>query len=418
MLIPFGRPRMQRALEYLSELVATDPNNHFASESGEVSTAPPGVIILPEEVRTVLEQTVLSIANGGLKFGDRIRGAVKDNAKLSSLPENDPHNPYHHWSLEEHKHGRRTSIVDTSAITASSIPAVICLQEMTPDDLLLIQETPWVRERFYITDIDERNWDAGWYGTTTLIDRRLPVSNCFRVPMESRFGRDGLFVDIPLGIHNSEPRSTSDGAPASEPEDNVLRICNVHLESLVANPPLRPSQLALASSYLQNPSPAVPFPLPLASSPGSQAARRGSPHIASGLITGDFNAIQPFDRTLHTDLNLRDAYLSLGAPENPTGRNPELEGPDPGFTWGFQSPPGEAERYGCSRMDKIMMCGAARARSLVRIGRGVKVGEESVVEEMREKGMEAWVTDHLGLACLVEVGGAGGEGVGEGAEEK
>ncbi|KAJ9625869.1 hypothetical protein H2203_004633 [Taxawa tesnikishii (nom. ined.)] len=303
MLIPFGRPRMQRALEYLSELVATDPNNHFASESGEVSTAPPGVIILPEE------------------FGDRIRGAVKDNAKLSSLPENDPHNPYHHWSLEEHKHGRRTSIVDTD---------------------------PWVRERFYITDIDERNWDAGWYGTTTLIDRRLPVSNCFRVPMESRFGRDGLFVDIPLGIHNSEPRSTSDGAPASEPEDNVLRICNVHLESL--------SRRTL--------------PLPLASSPGSQAARRGSPHIASGLITGDFNAIQPFDRTLHTDLNLRDAYLSLGAPENPTGRNPELEGPDPGFTWGFQSPPGEAERYGCSRMDKIMMCGAARARSLVRIGRG------------------------------------------------
>lgn len=50
------------------------------------------------------------------------------------------------------------------------------------------------------------------------------------------------------------------------------------------------------------------------------------------------------------------------------------------------------ERFGCSRMDKMVFCGGVRLENLERIGEGVKVPEGQVGEGM-------FVTDHLGLVA-------------------
>ncbi|KAF2683134.1 hypothetical protein K458DRAFT_390406 [Lentithecium fluviatile CBS 122367] len=53
-----------------------------------------------------------------------------------------------------------------------------------------------------------------------------------------------------------------------------------------------------------------------------------SPSVAAGLIAGDFNAIQPFDRTLHFNYDLKDTYLKLGGEEDS----------HEGYTWGYKVP--------------------------------------------------------------------------------
>lgn len=73
---------------------------------------------------------------------------------------------------------------------------VIFLQEMVPNDLSIIQQTKWIQDHFFITDLNDTHW-RGTYGTTTLIDKRCHVQRVFRVPYStSRMQRDGLFVDL------------------------------------------------------------------------------------------------------------------------------------------------------------------------------------------------------------------------------
>ncbi|KAF9728887.1 hypothetical protein PMIN06_011155 [Paraphaeosphaeria minitans] len=233
------------------------------------------------------------------------------------------------------------------ASTNKEVPVVIFLQEMSQSDMQQIRDAPFIQNHFYITDLDQRNWLSPLYGTNTLVDRRLAIKSVFRVPWISKFDRDGLFVDLAL--------STQGGA-------QVLRLCNTHLESLVAAPPVRPLQLEAAAPYLHDSS------------------------ATAGLLAGDLNAIQPFDRTLHSDNNLKDVYLELGGQEDS----------DDGYTWGYQVSQALRERFGCSRMDKILFSGALRPQHFERIGMGVKAAEEKR-QEMRAAGVEEWVTDHYGV---------------------
>lgn len=235
--------------------------------------------------------------------------------------------------------------------TPPDVAIVIFLQEMGQSDLEQIQSSDWIKARFNITDLDSTSWLMPLYGTTTLVDRRLQIKNVFRVPWVSKFSRDGLFVDIALSIPNSYCE-----------EQKILRLCNVHLESLVADPPVRPFQLAVAAEYLHE------------------------PHVASALIAGDFNAIQPFDRTLHTELKLRDSYLELGGEEDS----------DDGYTWGYQVPEIMRYRFGCCRMDKILLRGHIQPRKFERIGMGVKVFD-CFREEVEKQIEGGWVTDHYGV---------------------
>ena len=235
----------------------------------------------------------------------------------------------------------------------SNLPVIIHFQEMVANDLKLLQAAPWIRARFALSDIDTTNWQTPYYGTTTLIDHRLPIAQVFRNAYKTQMDRDGLFVDILAG-HPSTPRT--------------IRFCNTHLESLQLQPPLRPAQFATVSQHLH------------ASS------------LHAGLLAGDLNAIEPFDRTLHITNNLKDAYLEAGGKEDS----------DQGYTWGYQSYAELREKFGCSRLDKILYCGRCEVKSLERIGIGVRV-EESKRAKMRSFGALEFVTDHYGLMADVVI---------------
>lgn len=185
----------------------------------------------------------------------------------------------------------------------------ILFQEMGTSDMEQIRETSWVKERFHLTDLDGKSWPEPYYGTTMLVDRRLKIDSVFRVPWYSKYGRDGLFVDVGL----------SNAADPCAAQDKLLRVCNTHLESLVANPPIRPTQLTAASQYLNQ------------------------DKISCGIVAGDFNAIEAFDHTLHLENNLNDAYLQCRGSEDSQH----------GYTWGYQSPLAVRKRFPCRRMSTL-----------------------------------------------------------------
>ncbi|PGH23228.1 hypothetical protein AJ80_02644 [Polytolypa hystricis UAMH7299] len=234
---------------------------------------------------------------------------------------------------------------------------VIMLQEMRGSDLKQIRDARWVQERFAITDLTSSHWHDATYGTTTLIDRRFLVTDVFRVPWLSQYGRDGLFVDIIVGgsHQGSEPRK--------------LRLCNSHLESLPSNPPIRPLQVAAAAPYLH------------------------AEEVHAAVLAGDANAIQPSDRHIADDNNLRDAYLALGG----------VEDTEEGYTWGYQSSKWDQERFPPVRMDKVFYCGGFAASVLTRIGVGLKVDGEEHRRQMMEEGGREWVTDHYGLLVQMDI---------------
>ncbi|KAL3478699.1 Endonuclease/exonuclease/phosphatase [Aspergillus californicus] len=244
----------------------------------------------------------------------------------------------------------------TSSLPPTTAP-VIFLQECTPSDLATVAATPWVREGFHLTDMDDANWATKHYGTTTLIDSRLPITNVFRVHYsKTRMDRDAFFVDISLGGQS----------------DLAIRLCNTHLESMVFDPPYRPPQMQLIARYLHE------KPVDVA------------------LVAGDFNAIQPFDRTLHVDNdnNLKDAFLELGGKEDT----------EEGFTWGQQAPTKFREQFGCSRMDKVYFCGHAKLIKFERFGGGIMTEGEEECKQIVGLGFERpWVTDHLGVMAEFEV---------------
>lgn len=221
----------------------------------------------------------------------------------------------------------------------SDMPLILMLQEMDSRDLAIIRKNKWVQSAFNITDVSTARW-VGAYGTVTLVDHRLPLLDVFRVRYESQMGRDALFVDI--------------GMPGKDLP--VLRLCNTHLESLRAHPPLRPAQVARACQQLH--------------------------HTDCGIIAGDFNAIEDFDSSLHLENEMLDTFLELGHQDEA----------EEGWTWGMQSESGK--KYGCRRMDKVLFRGNLKVERLERLGRDLKI-------DVGKWGSQ-YVTDHLGLVAVFE----------------
>ncbi|KAL4745035.1 hypothetical protein BDW72DRAFT_187494 [Aspergillus terricola var. indicus] len=235
-----------------------------------------------------------------------------------------------------------------------NVAPVIFLQECTPSDLGTIAATPWVQDHFHVTDIDPTNWATAQYGTITLISKRVPVASVFRVHYShTRMDRDALFVDLTVG------------------NEKRIRLCNTHLESLALDPPYRPLQMQLIAKYMHQ------------------------DDIYAAVAAGDFNAIQPFDRTLHTDNNLKDAFLESGGKED----TPE------GYTWGQQASTAQRAQFGCSRMDKVYFCGSIKLLNLERFGEGVLVEGDKERRQIVALGFEEpWVTDHLGVMAVFDTG--------------
>ncbi|KAK4455551.1 5'-tyrosyl-DNA phosphodiesterase [Podospora aff. communis PSN243] len=223
---------------------------------------------------------------------------------------------------------------------------IIMFNEMVVSDLQLIQQEPWVQEGYFVTDLTGENWTSR-YGTCILIPNTLPVKNVFRVPyLKTNMGRDVLFVDVAL------------------PGDKTLRIGSTHLESLRSYPPLRPAQLKTAADFMKQ--------------------------ASAGIVGGDLNAIEDFDKTLHLQNDLKDAYLETGGQEDA----------EEGATWGQMVTKMERARYGLGRLDKILYCGGLATDGFRTFGMDVVLEGEAGRRLVGEYfgGLEkAWVTDHLGI---------------------
>ncbi|KAL4876235.1 Endonuclease/exonuclease/phosphatase [Aspergillus karnatakaensis] len=259
-------------------------------------------------------------------------------------------------------------------------PTVIFFQEMVASDLELIQNTPWVQERFYITDRSPTKWRMSSYGTSTLIDRRLSIERVFRVPYAASFmQRDGLFVDI--GFNSDIP---SDKMGVKSP---TIRLCNTHLESLASGTPKRPLQVKIASEFMHG-----------------RRQENGLPAPNGAILAGDLNAIAPEDALIPGDCDLNDAFLVLGGEEET----------EDAYTWGKQNAGWLVGKFSDARLDKVLFCGGLEVKSLRKIGVGLKarvsVRMSDSDEEQREEEVDdeddfedIWVTDHFGLAAEFEV---------------
>ncbi|RYP68665.1 hypothetical protein DL771_006535 [Monosporascus sp. 5C6A] len=253
-----------------------------------------------------------------------------------------------------------TALAHLERLTAhlpSETAAVVFLQECTIPYLETIARCQWARKRFYITDVDASNWMSGHAGTTILVDRRLPVTACFRVHFsQTLVDRDAHFIDILM----RRPGTTD----IQESDNLILRLCNVHLESFDWETPLRPVQMRVIASYIHQDG------------------------IHGALLAGDFNSLQPYDMSLHTEHELRDAFLEFGGQEDE----------EAGFTWGLQSPQ-VMRADGPSRLDKIMFTGAClQLRRFEVFGRDVQLEDEEQRAELIRLGCEKpWITDHLGV---------------------
>ncbi|KAK4101446.1 hypothetical protein N658DRAFT_558936 [Parathielavia hyrcaniae] len=270
-----------------------------------------------------------------------------------------------------------------SLVRDKPTPQVIMLNEMTASDLALIKQTGWVREGYHLTDASPDHWESpGHYGTTILVPHgssesspnlprmMMPITSVSRLHYaRTAMQRDALFIDIALPTSSSSSSSTT----------STLRLCTTHLESLPMVPPKRPDQLAAAAAHLRR--------------------------AHAGVLAGDLNAIEAFDRTLPAECGLRDAYLESGG----------AEGDEGGMTWGQMAGTGERSRFGLSRMDKVLFCGRIRLVGFERFGMDVVVEDEVAGRELVEECdlEKAWVTDHLGVKAefVVEMdeGGVLGE---------
>ncbi|KAF2731253.1 hypothetical protein EJ04DRAFT_443408 [Polyplosphaeria fusca] len=248
----------------------------------------------------------------------------------------------------------------------SSIPTttatVIFLQEMqeapnprqldqSATDLSQLRDASWVQQKFHITDLTPVNWDLSSYGTVTLVDKRLMIAGVSRLHFMSEYQRDALLVDIAISASRK-----------------ILRLCNVHLDSM--NGSMRPIQWKAAAHQLQN-------------SEGD---------IYASILAGDCNANQPRDRTEPQENGFKDVYLELGG----------VEGDEHGMTWGFQCHAGA--KWGRQRLDKVVCWGDIEPKSLERIGVGVKATADELVKKDLEhlEGMN-FVTDHYGLMADFEI---------------
>lgn len=214
-------------------------------------------------------------------------------------------------------------------------------RDTSNDALAAILADEWVQREFLIADVYVPNN----YGTVTLFSKNIAMAvasldlvgsgevtaqprGCFRAPAPgSIMGRDVLGVDLLL----------EDGG--------VLRICNVHLESLSMGTKIRPVQLAFVSKLLREKS------------------------VSAGIVAGDMNAIETPDLTLpdQENVQLRDVWVeytgkeaALTADSQNIGRQPRAvrhEGPptwggEQGHTWGYH----EKTIFYPRRLDKVLFC--------------------------------------------------------------
>jgi tyrosyl-DNA phosphodiesterase 2 len=286
------------------------------------------------------------------------------------------------------------------------LPLVIMLQEVHCESLLAILEHPWIRKNFVLSDVSAPQS----YFTLMMVSRRIQSENWFRVPLQSRMKRDILAVDIPISHSGSE----------SAGPKKILRLCTTHLESLwePEGEELRPHQLAQISALLKAPPTCVT-------------------QIIGGLVGGDMNHISPLDSASHKtgNVELYDVWEDTALPPIPPRKPFQKDltfGRAKANTWGYQSQGAKSRK----RLDKFFYTGSVDTIALAevqdltgkigRLGIGLKTKVE-VWEDKRTrlhldkkrfldgmycsdgssegvfKEVDAWVSDHFGIAIGIRV---------------
>ena len=226
------------------------------------------------------------------------------------------------------------------------LPVVIMLQETHWQSLTAILADSWIRKNFVLSNIDAPQS----YFTLMMVSQHFQAENWFRVPFQSRMGRDALVVDIPISSLDRESKHLK----------RYLRLCTTHLESSpeFEGYELRPRQLAQVSALLKAP-------------PTHRA------QILEGIVGGDMNSISPLDATSHKACNvdLRDVWENTDPSPIPPLKPFQKDlsyGRARCNTWGYQSPHARTRK----RLDKFFYTGSvdvvapAEAQDLAgRVGR-------------------------------------------------
>ncbi|KAN0140416.1 Endonuclease/exonuclease/phosphatase [Lactarius tabidus] len=239
---------------------------------------------------------------------------------------------------------------------------IIFLQEVASDVRQSVLDDPRVRSRFLTSDAEnDIDFKGVPFATMTLLsnerfaspllaekkdgsdgkgegegDSKMMLHSAFRMTLPSRYERDALCVNF------YDPATPG----------NVLRLLNVHLDSLDSCF-RRAFQVYLLDRLL----------------------REGG--CSGGVIAGDFNAIDPNDRTLVEKHGLVDAWVKLYG--RTTGHD--------GATWGV----GVELENGLkpSRLDKVVML-------------GLEPVDIEVLQPGHINAGTPW-SDHCGLRCTFRV---------------
>lgn len=98
-----------------------------------ISKPPPGVVLPPKEIRSILEKTAGYVARNGVAFEDRIRAKESKNTKFSFLTENDPYHAFYEWRMSEIRAGRGTDVSAGREGGGAVVPAKPKGPEAPPD---------------------------------------------------------------------------------------------------------------------------------------------------------------------------------------------------------------------------------------------------------------------------------------------
>ncbi|KAH9992893.1 hypothetical protein BJV77DRAFT_1000439 [Russula vinacea] len=177
-------------------------------------------------------------------------------------------------------------------------PDIIFLQEVTPNVRAALLEDA---RAFLVTDAeDQTSFEGVPFATMTLLSSarfasgaesqeegdgiggggKFTLGCVSRVTLPSKYGRDGLCVDI---------------IPPTAAPGTVFRLINVHLDSLWYTLPFRAQQMKILADVLREPG------------------------CSGGIIAGDFNAISPEDEGLVDKNDLVDAWVALHGRAGPRG---------------------------------------------------------------------------------------------------
>ena len=259
----------------------------------------------------------------------------------------------------------RAKLILGHILEGSKPPDIIFLQEVTPDVRASLLDDARVRAAFLATEAEDQTlFEHVPFTTMTLLSRarfasgldsqkegdeieggnKFLLGRVSRVTLPSKYGRDALYVDT---------------IPPTGP-GTVVRLINVHLDSLGDTLHYRAQQMEILANLLREPG------------------------CSGGIIAGDFNAISPEDDGLVDKNQLVDAWVALHGRADHDGA-----------TWGVGVE--RRDGLGPGRLDKVAMMGLNATEMEVLCPGPIEVPRPG------EKPVEISWSDHFGLRCTFTI---------------